>query len=389
MEYGSYRFTRAEVNLDHMEYNVDQIKKQLNPETKFMAVVKADAYGHGAVEIGRKLEAIGTDYLAVAVLDEGLELREAGITIPILMFGPIEESTIATAIANEITMTVFTEETAYLIQKKAEELRKTAYIHLKVDSGMSRIGVRSFEEALNVMNALKSDFVKWDGIFTHFADAENLENPAFTKLQFDTFIKIVAELESENIFFNLKHCCNTAATLAFPEYHLDMIRTGISLYGYHPDPKMQSYVDLKPVMTLKTHASYIKNISAGDTVGYGRTFKAAKSTKIATIPLGYADGIPRQLSNQWALFINGHKAPVAGRICMDQIMLDVTEIESLTEEDELIFFGDPAKGYPSLYKMADITNGFHYELLCGIGKRIPRIYFSAGSVTATQNTLLD
>lgn len=389
MNYGSYRFTRAEINLDHIDYNFKKIKQLLKPQTKFMAVVKADAYGHGAVEVSKKLEKSGTDYLGVAVLDEALEIRDAGVKTPILMFSPIEETTIATAIANDIAITVFTKEIAYLIRTKAEELQKTAFIHLKVDSGMSRIGVRSNEDALAVMQELKSDYVKFDGIFTHFADAENLADPAFTKGQFKMFMDVVEYLESQNIHFVSRHCCNTAATLAFPEFHLDMIRTGISLFGYHPDKSMEKFVNLKPAMKLTTHAAFIKTISPGDTVGYGRTFTAEKELKIATILLGYADGIPRQLSNRWYLTINGKKAPIVGRICMDQIMLDVSEVDSITQEDEIVFFGDPNAHYPSLYTMAELTNGFHYELLCGIGKRIPRVYSEQDKIVVRNNTLLD
>lgn len=389
MDYGSYRFTRAEINLDHIAYNYDQMKSLLDTQTKFMAVVKADAYGHGAVEVGKKLEELGTDYLAVAVLDEALELREAGIEVPILMFGPVEEQTIATAIANNIAMTVFTESVAEQVRKTAENLRKVATVHLKVDSGMSRIGVRSNQEALNVMHTMKSEFVLFDGVFTHFADAENLEDPSFTKAQFKTFMNVVSFLEENDIKFNLRHCCNTAATLAYPEFHLDMIRTGISIYGYHPDKSMENTLDLKPIMKLTTHAAFIKTISKGDTVGYGRTYTAESKRTIATILLGYADGIPRQLSNRWYLTANGEKAPIVGRICMDQIMLDVTDIDSISEEDEIVFFGDPSADYPSLYTMAELTDSFHYELLCGIGKRIPRVYKEHDKVVVKSNTLLD
>lgn len=389
MNYGSYRFTRAEIDLDHIEYNYKKMKEFLSPKTKFMSVVKADAYGHGAVEVSKKLESLGTDYLAVAVLDEALELRDAGIETPILMFSPIEEETITTAIINDIAITVFTKEIAHLIRLKAEELQKTALIHLKVDSGMSRIGVRSSEEALAVMQELNSLYVKNAGIFTHFADAENLNDPSFTKEQFHKFMDIADYLETQNIYFELKHCCNTAATLAFPEFHLDMIRTGISLYGYHPDKKMESFVSLRPAMKLTTHAAFIKTIHPGDTVGYGRTFTAEKEMQIATILLGYADGIPRQLSNRWYLTVNKAKAPIVGRICMDQIMLDVSEVDSISQDDEIVFFGDPSGHYPSLYTMAELTNGFHYELLCGIGKRIPRVYKEQDRVVVRNNTLLD
>lgn len=389
MDYGSYRFTRAEINLERMAYNVNQLRDKLQPETKFMGVVKADAYGHGAVEVSKELERQDIDYLAVAVLDEALELRDAGVEKPILVLSPLEIETIPTAIANTITMTIFTPEAAEAVRKEAENLRKEALVHIKVDSGMSRIGVLSNEEAWAVTEKLQSNYVTIEGIFTHFADAENIEDPAFTHQQYSYFMSIVEFLEGNGITFSLRHCCNTAAALAFPDYHLDMVRSGISIYGYHPDKKMASYIDLKPVMKLKTHAAYIKHLPAGQSIGYGRTYTPEKEAVIATILLGYADGVPRQLSNRWHLTVKGQKAPIAGRVCMDQIMLDVTEIEGITQKDEIVFFGDPAEGYPSIYDIAELTVGFHYELLCGIGKRIPRVYIENKQVQFKQNVLLD
>lgn len=389
MNYGSYRFTRAEINLERIAYNTQQIKQRLAPETKLMGVVKADAYGHGAVEVSKELIKQEVDYLAVAVLDEALELRDAGIQAPILLFSPIELETVPTAIANQITLTVFTKETAEIIRMQAEKLRQKATVHLKIDSGMSRIGVRSQSEALDVVQALQSEYVTLEGIFTHFADAENNVDPSFTQKQFQLFSHIIEYLESQSISFTIRHCCNTAATLAFPDYHLDMVRTGIALYGYHPSQTMESFLDLKPVMKLTTHPAYIKTLPKGRSIGYGRTFITERTSVIATILLGYADGIPRQLSNRWHLYVKGEKAPIVGRICMDQLMLDITDIEDLTEEDEIVFFGDPKEGYPSIYDIADLTVGFHYELLCGIGKRIPRVYIENEKIQAKQNVLLD
>lgn len=389
MDYGSYRFTRAEINLERMAYNVAQLKKKLQPNTKFMAVVKADAYGHGAVEVSKELERQEVDYLAVAVLDEALELRDAGVTKPILVLSPLELETISTAVANNIAMTIFTKEAAEEVCYQAEKLRQEAIVHIKVDSGMSRIGVLSSEEAYEVAKALESEYVNREGIFTHFADAENLEDPAFTHQQFTKFMEIITYLENKSIPFPLRHCCNTAATLAYPDYHLDMVRSGISIYGYHPDKKMESFIDLKPVMTLKTHAAFIKPLPAGQSIGYGRSYTPENDAIIATILLGYADGVPRQLSNRWHFYVKEQKAPIVGRVCMDQIMLDVTDIEELSEEDEIIFFGDPNEGHPSIYDIAELTVGFHYELLCGIGKRIPRVYIENKEVQFKQNVLLD
>lgn len=389
MNYGSYRFTRAEINLERMSYNVGKIKDTLTANTKFMAVVKADAYGHGAVEVAKELERQHVDYFGVAVLDEALELRNAGVRTPILVLSPIELETVPIAIENNISITIFTKKAAEIVRREAEKMRKEIRIHLKVDTGMSRIGILSREEALEVLTSLHSQYINIEGIFTHFADAENIENPAFTHEQFKKFAEIITLFEKQGITFKLKHCCNTAATLAFPEYHLDMIRTGISLYGYHPDKKMAELIDLKPVMKLKTHAAHIKELPAGQSIGYGRTYTSDAKATIATILLGYADGVPRQLSNRWHLSVNGEKAPIVGRVCMDQIMLDVTTIKDFSEKDDIVFFGDPEDGYPSLYDIAELTVGFHYELLCGIGKRIPRVYIKNKNVHERQNNLLD
>lgn len=389
MHYGSYRYTRAAIDLNKLTYNYNQMKGLLSPETKFMGVIKADAYGHGAVEVGRHLESQNIDFLAVAVLDEAMELREAGIKSPILLLSPIEPDTIPTAVKNDISITVFSEEIAEKVKQTAEHLQKVAKIHLKVDSGMARIGVRSREAALRLSQAMTSEWVAFEGIFTHFAEAENTEDPVFTKHQFDFFMDIVNFLKEEHIHFDLTHCSNTAATLLYPEYHLDMIRTGISLFGYHPDKALEYIIDLKPVMTLSTHAAYIKQVEEGTTIGYGRTYETEEENTIATILFGYADGIPRELSNRWYLTTDKEKAPIVGRICMDQLMVDVSEITDFNEETELVFIGDPSMGYPSIYKMADLTDSFHYEILCGIGKRIPRVYVKDEAVEAKHNALLD
>ncbi|SFC54777.1 alanine racemase [Alkalibacterium subtropicum] len=389
MHYGSYRYTRATIDLDKLTENFNQMKDLLSPKTKFMGVIKADAYGHGAVEVGRHLEDKDIDFLAVAVLDEAMELRDAGIKSPLLLLSPIEPDTIPTAIEHDISITVFSDEVAEKVRLSAENLQKKAKVHLKVDSGMARIGVRSREEAVRLSQSMASEWVDFEGIFTHFAEAENTEDPTYTKHQFDFFMDIVNYLKEQDIHFDLTHCSNTAAALLYPEYHLDMIRTGISLFGYHPDKSLEDKIDLQPVMKLSTHAAYIKQVDEGTTIGYGRTYTAAEEKTIATILLGYADGIPRELSNRWYLTTDEHQAPIVGRICMDQLMVDVSNIPDFNEETELIFIGDPSDGHPSIYKMAELTDSFHYEILCGIGKRIPRVYLKNESIEAKHNSLLD
>lgn len=389
MSYGSYRYTKAEIDLDKVSYNYHQMRNHISEKTKFMGVIKADAYGHGAVEIGRHLEKEDIDYLAVAVLDEAMELRDAGITKPILLLSPIEPDTIPAAIEHDISITVFSQEIAEAVNYYANQTEQAVRIHIKVDSGMGRIGVRSEKEALDLCQTLTADTIKFEGIFTHFAEAENTKDPSYTKKQFAFFQSIADYLETEGFIFEMRHCSNTAAALLYPEFDLDMIRTGISLFGYHPDKALEDKLDLKPVMTLSTHAAFVKQMTEGESIGYGRTYKTSKEETIATILLGYADGIPRELSNRWHLTCGEDKAPIVGRICMDQLMVDVSQIKNFSKEDELVFIGDPGKGQPSIYTMADLTDSFHYEILCGIGKRIPRIYVEDDSVTAKQNVLLD
>lgn len=389
MHYGSYRYTRATIDLDHITYNYNQMKDLLSPGTKFMGVIKADAYGHGAVEVGKHLEKQHIDYLAVAVLDEAMELREAGINSPIQLLSPIEPDTISLAIKNDISITVFSKEIAERVKREAEHLQVKAKIHLKVDSGMGRIGVRSRAEALELSQLMESEWVLFEGIFTHFAEAENTDDPSYTEYQYNFFIDIVDYLKEQKIQFELTHCSNTAAALLYPHYHLDMIRTGISLFGYHPDKSLESKIDLKPAMKLSTHAAFVKQVEKGQTIGYGRTYETPEEKTIATILIGYADGIPRELSNRWYLTTRTHKAPIVGRICMDQLMVDVSDIPDFSEDTELVFIGNPGDGHPSIYKMAELTDSFHYEILCGIGKRIPRVYIKNDTIESKYNALLD
>lgn len=389
MSFGSYRYTKAEIDLDKVSYNYHQMKNHLSENTKLMGVIKADAYGHGAVEIGRHLENENIDYLAVAVLDEAIELREAGITKPILLLSPIEPDTIPAAIEQNISITVFSNSIAEAVNHFAKQTNQPVKVHVKIDTGMGRIGVRTEEEALTLCETLNSPEIVFEGIYTHFAEAENTDDPSFTKQQFNQFNDIVTFLNSKGITFDLRHCSNTAAALLYPEFDLDMVRTGISLYGYHPDRALKDKIDLKPVMTLSTHAAFVKQVQEGETIGYGRTYTTTKEETIATILLGYADGIPRELSNRWHLTSGSKKAPIVGRICMDQLMVDVSDFKEFSNKNELVFIGDPQNGHPSIYRMAELTDSFHYEILCGIGKRIPRVYLKDNSVEAKQNVLLD
>jgi len=377
MQDTKYRYTHAEINLKALSYNVNAVKSLLNEDTTFMGVIKADAYGHGAVQIAKYLiQKHQVNYLSVALLDEAIELRNAGIEIPILILSPIEIENAKIAIKYDLTMTVFTTTLAAQINREVKLLNKKAHVHLKVDSGMSRIGVLTKEEAKKVLDTLNSDWVNIEGIYTHFSDADNMEDLTFTKTQFSQFKDIYTYLEDRGYSFKYKHCCNTAATIRFPEFHLDMVRVGIGLYGYHADESMDDELDLKPVMTLKSYLGYIKELGAEKSIGYARSYTTDRKKIIGTIPIGYADGVPRHLSNQGHFIVAGNRAPIVGRVCMDQTMLDLTDISNVKLEDTAILFGDTEKGCPSLYDIAEMTYRFHYELLSNVHHRVPRIYTS-------------
>lgn len=374
MKQESYRSTWTVVHLDRVTHNVKQFKRHLDPETKFMAVVKADGYGHGAVETAKAALKGGASHLAVAVLEEGIALREAGIKEPILLLSPIEKEAVAAAVQHDLSMTVFSREIAEEAVRIRKESKIPVHVHLKIDTGMNRIGVRTKEEATSLLHILEEGRVQTEGIFTHFADADNLDDSSFTYLQYRNFMEIVQFCEDQGFKIPIRHCCNTAATLAYPELQLDMVRVGIGLYGLFPTVEFMGMLPLEPVMEFKTTILALKTISHDQTVGYGRTFTASANTKIATIPVGYADGYSRHLSNKGFVSIRHKRIPIAGLICMDQTMLDVSSLPDVQEEEEVVLFGDPANGDVSVYDVAEWAGTIHYEIVCDISKRVPRIY---------------
>lgn len=368
------RDTKAKIYLDHLSYNLNQLTKTLNSSTRTCGVVKADGYGHGAVPIAKKLVSQGVDYLAVALAQEALELRQANIKTPILVLSPVESPFMEELIQQEVTMTTTSPSHAKQIAYHANNISKTAKVHLKVDSGMSRIGVQDDFEAGLLLKELESELVNVEGIYTHFADADNMTDSTFTHQQFNHFIQVVELLEAKGHYFDIRHTCNSAATIRFPQYHLDMVRLGISLYGYQPDESMQDLIDLKPVMTVESKIAYKKTLQPQRKIGYGCSYEVEKTSDIATLVLGYADGVLRSLSNKGYFIIHGQKAPIVGRVCMDQLMVDVTHIPKAKISDTAIWFGNETKDIYSLFDICREANGFHYETLTRIGSRIPREY---------------
>ncbi len=371
----SYRDTWAEVSLEAIRYNTKQFKDFIDDSVHLMAVVKADGYGHGAVPVAQAAIQAGADYLAVALLDEALQLREAGITHPILILGYTANRSIPDAIQADIDLTVFTQESLEEIILQSSQLNKNVSIHIKVDTGMSRIGVQSKEDALSIASRTKdSSHVILKGIFTHFANADS-EDPSYTYMQFERFTSVISYLEQHQITIPLKHCCNSAGTMNFPNMHLDMVRVGIALYGLYPDVSLKGHsIKLKQAMSLKTKIAWVKNVAMSQPISYGCTYVPTHDSVIATLPIGYADGLSRLLSNKGEFLLHEQKVPVVGRVCMDQLMIDVTNVPQSKLGDMVTIFGNTDSSFQSVDEIAKLMGTINYEVVCLIGKRIPRVY---------------
>ncbi|QGQ48653.1 alanine racemase [Metabacillus sediminilitoris] len=378
----SYRDTWAEISVDAIQHNTKQLKKYIGESVNLMAVVKADGYGHGAVHVAKAAIEAGADYLAVAILDEAIELRESGITEPILVMGYTPIRSIRQAIIAGVDLTVFTEDVLDEVIFQAEHLQTTVSIHLKIDTGMTRIGVQTGEEALSLTKkATGSPNVFLKGIFTHFAIADN-EDPSYTLLQFERFQSVLSFLEDHHLSIPLKHCCNSAGTMNFPEMHLDMVRVGIALYGLYPDASLKNHpISLCQAMTLKTKIAALKTVSETQPISYGCTYTPSSGSVIATLPIGYADGLSRLLSNRGQFLLQEQKVPVVGRVCMDQTMIDVSSVSACQHGDEVIIFGGNGEAFQSVDEIAHIMGTINYEVVCLIGKRVPRIYLTAKNNT--------
>ncbi|QAS53629.1 alanine racemase [Halobacillus litoralis] len=369
----NYRPTWAEVSLKALTHNVKALKHYINKDCQLMAVVKADAYGHGLIESAKVMMETGADRLGVALVEEAIQLRQAGFEVPILIFGYTPKEAVREAAEHELTLTVFTEEVLREVVHVAESMKKRVNIHIKIDSGMHRIGLKHPQDVLLLLEKNTSSFVHVEGVFTHFSDADN-EDPAYTEQQFHDFLNVIEEIEKQYGAVPVKHCCNSAATIAFPHMHMDMVRVGISLYGLHPAEHMIEMLPLQQVMSLKTKPVMIKTVLPGEPISYGRSYQPAKPSTVATVPIGYGDGLPRALSNRGNVIVVGQKAPIVGKVCMDQTMIDVTSIMEEMQDTEYTFFGDPNQGHISLQEVADQLDTIHYEITCQIGQRVPRIY---------------
>lgn len=375
MNFTDVSLSKATIQTNKLLNNIQTFKSLLAKSTKFMAVIKANAYSHGAIPLAREMEkAHAADFFGVAQLSEALELRDAGIQTPILVFNSMRPNEIELAIKQNVALTVFSKEVAQEIVRMAENLKHKARVHLKIDSGMARLGVTTFEEALDVYQSLNSEYVWIEGIYTHFADAPDGQPGNFTQEQFARFKKILDAFSDQQISFDLRHCCNTAATLNFPEYQLDMVRVGLGLYGLDPTLSAKGRDVLEPIETVQAIVTHVKDFPAGQSVGYDRTFFSKKPMRIATVAIGYADGVAKSLSNVGRFTYKGHSLPIIGEICMDQLMLDCSEVEDLAIGDTVTYFGDPKDDHLLLTEVAKSANASQYDLLCRIGNRVERVY---------------
>ena len=370
-----FALSKATIQTNHLLQNITAFKNLLAEDTKFMAVVKADAYSHGAIPLAREMEAhSAADYFGVAQLSEGLSLREAEIETPILVFNAVRPQEIKYAIQHDVTMTVFTTEMAAEIVKTAEELEQTAKVHIKIDSGMARLGVTTYEEARQIYDALQSATVHVEGIYTHFADAKENSTKNYTHEQFRRFKEILDQFDTDGITFDLRHSCNTAGTINFPEYHLDMVRVGLGLYGLNPSVSQQDKIQLTPIQTVESTVTFVKDFPAGESVGYSRTYVSTEPMRIATVAIGYADGVAKSLSNKGFFTYNGQRVPILGEVCMDQIMLDVSAVPDIKIGEQVTYFGDPKDNNIQITEVAKMADASQYDLLCRMGARVHRVY---------------
>ena len=378
----TYSRVYAKIDLDAIAYNMEQMKQNIRPETKVMAVIKADGYGHGAVQIAEMMERWNYIWgFAVATLDEAVVLRTEGIQKPILVLGCVFPDQYMEMLKHEIRMNIYTEEMAESISRMAAREGKTAYMHIKLDTGMSRLGFGINEQSAETIKRIsKMPNVNMEGIFTHFTKADE-KDKSFTKKQIQEFVWMTERLKEKNVRFTYEHCSNSAGIIDVPEANFDIVRAGISTYGLYPSEEVdKTNVKLKPALALKSHVAFVKEIESGTPVSYGGTFVAKEKMKIATIPVGYADGYPRSLSNKGYVLIRGKKAPILGRVCMDQFMVDVTQIEGVSFGDKVTMIGKDGNEILPVEVLSELSGRLNYEFVCDLGKRIPRVYVRDGKI---------
>lgn len=386
----------TEINLDALANNIRNIRTYVSPDAKVMGVVKADAYGHGYKEVSEVLLANGADMLSVACIDEAVQLRRSGFDCPILILGHTDMSYAEKLVKEDITPACYSYEEARVISRAAVALRKRGKIHIKIDTGMGRIGFKYTEDSgINqetvdaILKMAVLPGLDIEGIFTHFAVADSGDDD-YTKMQYTRFKALCDRLRDNGLDIPLKHCCNSAALIRFPEMHMDMVRPGIILYGHRPSDFTDcGRLHLKPVMEFKSKITNIKEIEKGESISYGRKYTALDTRRIATVSVGYADGYSRILSGKAQVIAGGKLCNIVGNICMDQCMIDVTGVNNIAIGDDVILFGKSDDIELPVESLADEMGTISYEILCSIGKRIPRIFLQDGRITGAHNFLFD
>lgn len=371
---------RADVDLDAIHHNLSLAKSVINKDTQLMAVIKADGYGHGANQIAKYCDDV-IDRYAVAIPEEAIDLRKAGFTKPINLLGYTHPTQYEDVINYDLIPAIFTLDMAKTLSQKALSMNKTVKIHIKLDTGMSRIGFADNEKSVDVIKEISLlPNLEVDGIFSHFARADE-KDKSVARSQFERFTNFVNKLKSEGLEIPNCHISNSAAIMELSDMNLQIVRSGIITYGLYPSEEMdKENFRIIPAMELKSQVSFVKTLKAGTPVGYGGTYVTDKETVIATIPVGYADGYPRSLSNKGRVIIKGQSAPIVGRVCMDQFMVDVTCIEGVKQGDEVTLMGKEGEEFISCEELSGLAGSFNYEFVCDISKRVPRVYYKDGKI---------
>ena len=378
----------AGINLDNIYANMQELKNNTAAGTQMVAVIIADGYGHGAVPVAKTIDDMVAAY-AVATIDEALNLRRHNITKPIYILGFIYEHRVKDAILNDIRMSVFDKKMAVFISETAKELGKKAYIHIKVDTGMSRIGFMASDMSADIVKEISElPDIEVEGIFTHFASSDSSDKK-MANSQLKLFNDFIVKLEDRGVSIKLKHCANSAGIIDMPGADMTEVRAGIALYGMYPSDEVnKKAVMLRPALELKSHVIFVKKVPAGTGISYGSTYVTTADTEVATIPVGYGDGYPRNLSNKGYVLINGKKCKILGRVCMDQFMVDVTGMY-VHEGDVVTLIGKDGSECITVEELAELAGTFNYEFVCDLGKRIPRVYYRNGRVVCMKDYFID
>lgn len=381
----NYPRVRAEIDLDAIVHNMEQMHRLTAPDTKLMAVLKTDGYGHGAIPIARELEAVDYVYgYAVAAEEEALALRADGVEKPILILGYTFPEQYEALLRARITQTIFTLGAARQLSETARRLGVTAHIHIKLDTGMGRVGFLVSEKSADEIAQIAAlPHIMIEGMFTHFAKADEADKTSANR-QLSQFLQMADMLRERDVSIPLLHCSNSAGILDLPQANLDIARAGITLYGLHPSEKVHlERMDMHPVMSLKSQVVHVKTLPKGYGISYGATYVTEDERKIATIPVGYGDGYARSLSNRGEVLIRGRRAPICGRVCMDQFMVDVTDIPGVCVGDVVTLIGVDGAEHLSLEELGEKSGRFNYEFACDLGKRIPRVFYKGGKRVAS------